>query len=70
MLAANIAAILRRQEAAGDRVQLLADALHAADHLLAALHEATLAPSPTAMNALAAAEKRYAEARSRVDGRR
>ena len=70
MLAANIAAILRRQEGAASRMELLSDALTAADHLLAALHEATLAPSPTAMNALAAAEKRYAEARSRVDGKR
>lgn len=70
MLASNLSAMVRRQDSAAQRVELLAEALHAADHLLAALHEATLSPSPTAMNALAAAEKRYAEARGRVDGRR
>ncbi|MFZ9334401.1 MAG: hypothetical protein ACO248_00840 [Burkholderiaceae bacterium] len=70
MIAANLAGIQRRAELAGQRMQLLAAALDAADALLAALHEATIQPTPTAMNALAAAEKRYAEARQAVDGRR
>ena len=70
MIAANLAGIQRRAELAGQRMQLLAAALDAADALLAALHETTIQPTPTAMNALAAAEKRYAEARQAVDGRR
>jgi len=70
MLACNLSALLKRQATLADRAALLHEALKAADHLLAALHECTVTPTATALAAVASAEKRYAEIRAKVDGHR
>ena len=68
MLADNLNRIATTWARKDERDRLMVLALAAADLLLAAAHEATHDMTPVSLSALAAAEERYALARSAVDG--
>jgi len=67
MIADELQALVARADAHYQRAERYRGALDASEALLAALHEALVQPSPSAISALRKAEQRWADARGLVD---